>query len=70
MPRDPVLVAQDLSAAQLRSWFDAMDGYLQCGSPSLAEVQALGVLADVAWKDVLEVAMQQPDEGSGERYRT
>ncbi len=44
MPRNPVLEAQDRSAAQLRSWLDAMQSYLLYGRPVLAEVQALSVL--------------------------
>ncbi len=36
--------------------------------PSLAEVEALFILTQRAWHEVLDAALQLPDEGSGERW--
>jgi len=35
--------------------------------PTLAEVE-IGIVAESAWDDVKRVALEQPDEGSGERW--
>jgi hypothetical protein len=42
--------------------------YADYDQPTLAEVQALGIAAQLVWDEVKWVALTQPDEGSGERY--
>src|SRR6266540_61312 len=67
MQSDPVVAAMDRVHGPSRAWFAAIDRYVMIGSPSVADVEALGIVAQCAWAEVMEVAMQQRDEGSGER---
>ena len=68
MRRDPVQVAMDHAEGPTRAWLAAVMSYAEHHHPTLAEVEALGILAQSVWDEVKRVALEQPDEGSGERH--
>jgi hypothetical protein len=60
---DPVLEACDQAEGPTHAWQAAVISYVRTGQPDLAEVQALGIVADEVWRHVMEVAEAEPDWG-------
>ena len=56
------------AGAPTHAWLAAVMSHVDYHRPTLAEVEALGVLAHSASDEVKAVAPAQPDEGSGERW--
>jgi hypothetical protein len=69
MPADPVLAGFDRADGRTRARLTAVQSLADKGRPALVEVEALGVLVDIARKGSWRVALEQPDWGSGERYQ-
>jgi hypothetical protein len=65
---DPLIAAQNRASVPLRAYLAAAVSYARTGRPSFFDVQALGIVAQLAWQEMMQVALQLPDEGSGQRY--
>jgi hypothetical protein len=55
---DPVQAALDRADGPTRVWLAAVDSYTSFGRPTLAEVEALGIVAQLAWDEVKRVALE------------
>src|SRR5205823_1030514 len=53
---DPVLAAHELATPPLRAWLAAVTSHARYGTPPLPEVEALGDVADQAWREFMKVA--------------